>query len=242
MSTAADRRATLSIVVPVLNEAELLPGLLLHLRAAAPGAELVVADGGSGDGSVELARAAADRVVTAPRGRAPQLNAGARAARGTVLWFVHADARLPLEGARLLLAALEDDRMAGGCFRLRLPRAEPIFRLSDSLGNLGVDLFRMALGDHAIFCRRRAYEAVGGYPDWPILEDAGFYRRLGRVGRVRQLGAHVEASPRAYLRHGPARLTAIYALILLLYTCGVPPARLERLYCRLLHRLPPPPR
>jgi rSAM/selenodomain-associated transferase 2 len=226
------RIRSVSIIIPVLNEGAILAEFLRHLRERAPGCELIVVDGGSTDGTPEAA-SEADRMVHSERGRAAQMNAGAAAARGDVLWFLHADSRVPEGAVAALEAALADESVAGGCFRLRIPRPELIYRLSDSLGNLGVDLFRIALGDHGIFCRRTAFEAAGGYPPVPLMEDAELYRRLRRQGRVRQLPLHIETSPRRYQRHGPYRTTLLYAAILILYALRVPPPALFRLYRRL---------
>jgi rSAM/selenodomain-associated transferase 2 len=229
--------ARLSIVVPVLNEAALLEEFLTHLRAHAPAAELVVVDGGSGDGTREIAERLAGplrmTVVGSPLGRACQMNAGAAAAAGDVLWFLHADSRLPARAVEALLSAMKEAGLVGGCFRIRIPRPEPIYRVSDTLGNLGVDLFRIALGDHGIFCRRVPFEALGGYPEMALMEDAELYRRLARTGRVRQLRLEIETSARRYRKHGPARTTAVYALILALYCAGVSPEKLAGLYARL---------
>ncbi len=222
---------SVSIVVPVLNEAEGIAAFLRHLREQAPDAEIIVADGGSTDDTPVVAAALADRLVHSPCGRALQMNAGARVAGGEVLWFLHADSALS-PGALAALREAIRGGLAGGCFRLRIAEAAPIYRVSDSLGNLGVDLFRISLGDHGIFCTRAAFDAAGGYPDVPLMEDAEFYRRLQRMGRVRQLRAAITTSPRRYERHGPYRTTAIYALILALYAARVPIPVLARVYRR----------
>ena len=132
--------------------------------------------------------------------------------------------------------ALHDPRLAGGCFRLRFPRPEPIYRTSDSLGNVAVDVFRIALGDHGFFCRRDAFFAAGGYPDLSLLEDAEFYRALRRVGRVRQLPAAIVTSPRRYEENGPYRTTAVYLLILALYFTRVPISFLHKIHNRFVAR------
>jgi len=228
--------APVSIIIPVLNEAALLEGFLAHLEERAPGAERVVVDGGSIDGTLQVARRCfrgEGRALQSPRGRALQMNRGAAAASGSLLWFLHADSRLPPDPLAQIRTAMRDPALAGGCFRLGIDRPEPIYRISDTLGNLGVDLFRIALGDHGIFCRRSAFTAAGGYPDVPLLEDAELYRRLQRFGGVRQLPAAIETSPRRYERHGPYRTTFLYALILALYAARVPISLLARLYRRL---------
>ena len=227
----------ISIVVPVLNEAALIGPFLRHLRPFGPAVEMIVVDGGSADGTLTIARPLADRVISAPRGRAAQMNAGAELASGEVLWFLHADLRVPANAIEEMKAALEDDRVAGGCFRLRYPRPEWIYRVSDSLGNLGVNVFGFALGDHGIFCRRSAFARVGGYPVVPILEDAELYRRLRAIGRMKQLGEEIVSDPRTFEKRGRYRTTAVYFLILALYVAGVPITGLNRIYRRFHRRL-----
>jgi len=163
------------------------------------------------------------------------MNAGAAIARGEVLWFLHADSRLPTGATAGIEQALANSQTVGGCFRLRFPRAKLIYRVSDSIGNIGVEIFGIALGDHGIFCRREAFERVGGHPNVPLLEDAEIYRRLRRCGRMRQLRAEIETSPRAYEAHGPYRTTAFYFFLLVLYVAGVPIRFLHRMYQFFMH-------
>lgn len=222
----------ISIIVPVLNEERLIHGFLRHLQTLGPGLDVVVVDGGSSDETVSIAQPLADRVIVAPRGRATQMNAGAKSARGEVLWFLHADLTAPPNAIEKIRAALSDPRIVGGCFRLRYPRREWIYRVSDLLGNLGVNVFGFALGDHGIFCRRAAFRQVGGYPIVPILEDAELYVRLRNVGDMTQLREQIVSDPRTFERTGRYRTTAVYFLILVLYVLGVPIARLNRIYRR----------
>jgi glycosyltransferase involved in cell wall biosynthesis len=178
-------------------------------------------------------------VIVGPRGRAVQMNAGAARARGEVFWFLHADLEPAPASVVEIKRALTEPRIAGGCFCLRFPRSELIYRVSDSLGNLGVNIFGFALGDHGIFCRRNAFYDAGQYPEVPILEDAEIYRRLWKCGRMRQLRPHIVSSPRAYEAHGRFRTTALYFSILVLYVLGLPIGRLNRIYLRFLRRTPP---
>jgi rSAM/selenodomain-associated transferase 2 len=231
------RAPVLSIIVPVLDEAALIAPFLDHLRARAPHAEVIVVDGGSRDGTRSIAGPLADVLISAPRGRASQMNAGAAVAIGEVLWFLHADSVLPLNAMRDIRAALNDPQTAGGCFRLRLPDSKMIYRISDSVGDLGVQVFGFALGDHGTFCRRSSFEKAGGYPDVPILEDAEFYRALARLGGMRQLRAKIISSPRSYQKWGPYRTTGIYFCILVLYVLGVPIRFLHPLYRHLAGRM-----
>jgi rSAM/selenodomain-associated transferase 2 len=226
---------SVSIVVPVLNEGRLLGGLLRRLRSLGPDLEIIVADGGSCDDTMSIARSCADRVLIAPPGRAAQMNAGAAVATGDILWFLHADLRPPSDAIGEIQYTLADHRVAGGCFRLRYPRPEWVYRTADSLGNLGVDIFGFALGDHGIFCRRSAFNRAGGYPIVPILEDAELYRRLRQRGRMKQLPEEILSDPRTFEKAGRYRTMAVYFLILALYVMGAPITCLNRLYRR-FHR------
>jgi rSAM/selenodomain-associated transferase 2 len=219
-----------SIILPVLNEAALIRSFLLHLRTVAPEAEIIVVDGGSHDGTASIAEPLADLVISAQRGRGLQMNAGAAVAHGKVLWFLHADLRVPRNSLREIENALADQQTVGGCFRLRFPEKQRIYRISDSVGNVAVEVFGFALGDHGIFCRREVFNQVGGYRDVPILEDAEIYRALRGCGRIVQLRDEILCSPRAYKKYGPYRTTAVYFLILALYVAGVPISRLNRIY------------
>jgi rSAM/selenodomain-associated transferase 2 len=219
-----------SIIVPVLNEAGLLGEFLKELRKLGAEVEIIIIDGGSTDGTKVIAKPLADHLLLAPRGRARQMNAGAQIARGEALWFLHADAEVPPNSIAAIRAALVDPRVAGGCFSLRYPRRAWIYRVSDSLGNIGVKIFGFALGDHGIFCRRSAFAAVGGYPVVPILEDGEFYRRLKGGGEMVQLPEKIVSDPRTFEKHGPYRTTLVYFLILALYVAGAPIPWLHRIY------------
>jgi rSAM/selenodomain-associated transferase 2 len=220
----------LSIVLPVLDEGSLIRRFLLHIRTVAPTAEIIVVDGGSSDGTASIARPLVDVVISAPRGRASQMNAGAAVACGDVLWFLHVDLQVSRGSLADIEDALADQSVVGGCFRLRFPERQRIYRISDSLGNVAVEVFGFALGDHGIFCRHEVFNQLGGYPDVPLLEDAEIYRALRSRGRMLQLRDEILCSPRAYLKHGPYRTTAVYFLILALYVAGVPINRLNRIY------------
>ena len=219
-----------SIVVPVLDEAAALPGLLDHLAELHGRFEVVVADGGSSDGSVELARAHAmsPRVVAA-RGRARQLNAGAEAARGEAFVFLHADTRLPYDAYTSLSAALREFDVVGGNFALRFGGEDGFSRV---LGAWYAGQRRLGIyyGDSAIWARRGAFEALGGYRDLAIMDDYDFVRRLERRGRTACMPGPAVTSARRWQRIGLARTIASWVVIRWLYLAGVPAARLTRLY------------
>ncbi|MBI4083846.1 MAG: TIGR04283 family arsenosugar biosynthesis glycosyltransferase [Candidatus Lambdaproteobacteria bacterium] len=170
----------LSIVMPVLNEAAVIERALSRLRALAPEAEVIVADGGSTDGTGERAAAHA-HVVTAARGRARQLNAGVRAAGGEWLLFLHADTVLPpgFEGA-IRHAAGRGFR--AGAYRLRIEGRHPLLPLLAWGANARTRCTGLALGDQALFVQQALFEEQGGFPDQPILEDYEFTRRLRARG------------------------------------------------------------
>ena len=221
-----------SIIVPVFNEAPLIRRFLAHLRERAPGAEIIVADGESSDGTVDLAASFCDRLVKSQRSRARQMNAGANAARGDILWFVHVDADLPAQCLDEITRIMEDSNVAGGYFRIRLPR-NLVYRLTDSFAHYAGIVLRMRCGDHGIFCRRTAFFDIGGFPSVPLMEDVEFFRRLHRYGRVVHSKKRIVASPRRYEAIGPTRLTLAYGFIATLYIFGVPSSRLASIYERM---------
>jgi rSAM/selenodomain-associated transferase 2 len=221
-----------SIIVPVLNEARLISRFLTHLRQRAPEAEIIVADGGSSDGTAELAAGFCNQVVTTERNRAAQMNLGARAATGNVLWFVHADVEVPRECLPEIARLLDDRTVVGGFFRIRLPHSQPIYRLTDSFAHYAGLFLKMRCGDHGIFCRREVFMDAGGFPEVLLMEDIEFFRQLRRCGRVLHSDKRIVVSPRRYEAVGRARLTFAYGFIATLYVCGVPLPMLARIYQR----------
>ena len=193
---------SLSIVVPVLDEAGTLAA---RLQALAPlrarGAELLVVDGGSGDGTRDIAQAHADRVLRAPRGRATQLNAGARAATGEVLLFLHADTQLPPEADRLIGAAIASNHVWGR-FDVRIEGRHALLPMVAALMNLRSRWSGIATGDQALFVRRRVFESLGGFAPLPLMEDIDLSRRLKRIGPPACLREPVTTSGRRWDRNG----------------------------------------
>ena len=220
-----------SIIVPAFGEAPLIRPFLRHLRERAAGAEIIVADGGSTDGTADLAHDLCDQVVVSEPGRAIQMNAGARAARGDILWFVHVDAEVPWGCLEEIERIMDDPNVAGGFFRIRLPRS-PIYRLTDSFAHYAGILLRMRCGDHGIFCRRTAFQGIGGFPEVTLMEDVEFFRRLRRHGQVMYSRKRILASPRRYETIGRARLTLAYGFIATLYIFGIPLLKLASIYER----------
>ncbi len=220
----------LAIIIPTLNEA---PALRSNLPGAASLADLlVIADGGSTDDSVDVARQHGAEVVEAGRGRGCQLDAGARVAvAGGADWlvFLHADTTLPA-GARALLQEAWGQEVVGGGFTVRFDDPRVLFRLGAAIVNLRTRLFRIPLGDQAQFVRASVFDRLGGFKDWPILEDLYLGIRLRRQGRIAILREQFTTAARRFTERGIARTIATNWLIWLLFLVGVRPQRLAKLY------------
>jgi len=220
----------LSIVVPVLNEAAgIVPALVALAPLRAAGHELIVVDGGSSDGTAALAAGMADRLLRVERGRARQMNAGAVAARGGALLFLHADTVLP-EGAVDAIRGALDGAAVWGRFDVRIAGRSALFPLIATLMNWRSRCTGIATGDQAIFVRRAAFEAVGGFPDQPLMEDVELSRRLLRLGAPACLRLRVVTSGRRWERSGVWRTVRLMWRLRLLYWLGTPADRLAEDY------------
>lgn len=220
-------RPRLAAVIPTLDEED---QLRRHLpRTIELVDEVVVADGGSADATVGVATALGARVVTGAAGRGRQLNRGAAAATADVLLFLHADTVLTPQAVAALRRALADG-FDGGGFLCRFDNPRPIYRLGERIVNLRTRLTRCPLGDQAQFVTREAFASLGGYRDWPLLEDLDLIRRLRKTFRVAVLAPPVVTSARRYEEKGIARTIAINWAIFALFALGVPAERLQRLY------------
>lgn len=224
---------TLSVILPVLNEERCIGSRLAELSRMPGIDEVRVVDGGSTDGTLEAVRAYPGATwLTSPRGRASQMNAGARGARGTVLLFLHADVSLPRDAATHVARTLEDPRVVAGAFKTWTvaDRAErswlaPLLHLAD----LRSRYTRIPYGDQALFVRRETFLKVGGFPDQPLMEDLELSLRLSRLGRIHTADARVRVSGRRFLARPLFYFLAVNAFPWL-YRCGVAPATLLRFY------------
>jgi len=221
----------LSIILPVLDEADIITDALAALAPLRQrGAEVIVVDGGSRDGTVDLARPAADRVIASPRGRAAQMNAGAALARGAVLLFLHADTRLPGNADALVLAGLERSGRAWGRFDIDIAGRSPLLAIVAAAINLRSRLTRIATGDQAIFVSRDVFAAVGGFPEIALMEDVALSRTLKRISRPVCVAAKVTTSGRRWEQHGVLRTVVLMWRLRLAYFLGAEPAALARRY------------
>lgn len=219
----------LSVIMPVLNEAG---GIEEALTSLAPlrtrGVEIVVADGGSSDATVALARPLADLVIAAPRGRGVQMNAGAAASGGDVLLFLHADTHLPRDADALIRDGLVRSGCTWGRFDVRIAGAHPLFPVIAAMMNLRSRITGIATGDQAIFISRAAFGA--GFPEIALMEDIAMTKRLKRAGPPLCISSRAVTSGRRWEKHGVMKTILLMWRLRLFYFLGANPARLVRSY------------
>lgn len=232
MAPSTEPRAgrRLSIVIPALNEAPQICATLADLQPLrSQGHQLILVDGGSQDGTPDLAKPLVDQLLTAPPGRARQMNAGAALAAGDVLWFLHGDTRIPPGAPRALLAAL-DRGAAWGRFDVRLSGSHPLLRIVERLMNLRSCVQGIATGDQGIFLGRALFQQLGGYPDQPLMEDIALSRALRRRGRPACVRERLVTSSRRWERRGILRTIWLMWHLRLAYALGADPAWLAERY------------
>ena len=221
----------ISVVIPVLDEADGIARTLRPLQALrGHDIEVIVVDGGSRDGTRHAAHSLCDRFLDAPRGRARQMNAGAGAAGGHVLLFLHADTRLPSGWSRMVRDALEGRGCEWGRFDVQLDGTYPMLRVVERAMNLRSRLSGMATGDQAIFVTRSAFRTAGGFPEIALMEDIALSRTLRARSRPICLRAAVITSSRRWERNGIARTILLMWRLRLQYAFGADPEKLARLY------------
>ncbi len=220
-----------SVVMPVLDEAAAVASSLAGLQALrAAGGEVIVVDGGSRDATLAIAAPLADRVLEAPRGRAAQMNAGAKAARGGLLVFLHADTAMPPGALESLPARLEASRRSWGRFDVSIAGADPMLALVALLMNARSRLTGIATGDQAMFARRDAFERAGGFPEIPLMEDVALSKALKHESSPLCLRERVVTSGRRWEKHGTLRMIFLMWRLRLAYALGADPRRLARRY------------
>lgn len=229
MSVDRPNPARIGVVIPTLNEAEALPALLQDLRRVLVPLDVVVADGGSADATVDIARSADARVVVTDTGRGKQLNAGADVARGGWLLFLHADSRLPAPARRALLVAVTNAPDLGwAVFRFAIDLPGRRGRWIEAGQRMRERLLRLPYGDQGLLVRRDLFDAVGGFPDLPLMEDVAMVGRLRQHAPLTVLPAPLVTSGRRHAARGPFGTGLRHTILMALYLVGVPPARLAR--------------
>jgi rSAM/selenodomain-associated transferase 2 len=219
-----------SIIIPVLNEAEHIADTLISLASYRnQGHEVIVIDGGSNDDTVSISQQYADRVLRSDAGRAMQMNSGINEASGDALLFLHADTRLPADAVAKLIHALEDGYFWGR-FNVRLSGKHFMFRIIERMMNLRSCITGIATGDQAIFVSHESIEIVGAYPRLPLMEDIVFSKRLRELGRPACIRQQVVTSSRRWEDKGILRTMLLMWRLRLLFFLGVPADRLARQY------------
>ncbi len=219
----------LSIIVPVFNESRLLARALSSAQTG-PRVDLIVVDGGSQDESLHVAESFGARILTAPRGRAGQMNAGAYAASGEILLFLHADTQLPSDFEQTIAGALSKPGIVAGAFELGIDARQPGLRIIEQTANWRARHFQMPYGDQALFMRAAQFRALEGFKNMSIMEDFELVLRLRQRGRIVIVPAAVTTSGQRWNRLGILRTTLVNQVIVVCYLLGVSPSRLSRWY------------
>jgi len=223
----------ISIIIPVLNEEGRIGSLINSLRELAAEAEttceLIVVDGGSNDETVTEA-AAADHVVQSDPGRATQQNRGAKVSSGEILLFLHADSRLTSGCLESIRPTLDRPSVVMGCFEQQIDHPAAKYRWIERGNTRRVHWLQWAYGDQGLFLRRDLFEAVGGFPEEPFLEDLLLSKRLAKRGKIAVSDHKIVVSPRRWEKRGLIRQTLTNWTIVTLAACGVPPTKLKKLY------------
>lgn len=225
---------TISVIIPTLNEEKTI-GQTLSCLPMAEILEAIIVDGGSTDQTISIAEvfcaeASNARIVTAPAGRARQMNEGAKAGRGDILLFLHADTRLPTEAQLMIEEALTDPAVAGGRFDVTFDSRSALGTMISTFMNWRSRLSGIATGDQALFVRRHVFDQLGGFADIPLMEDIEFSRRLKRTGQMAALHQKVTTSFRRWEQQGPLRTILLMWILRFLYWMGVNPHQLARVY------------
>jgi rSAM/selenodomain-associated transferase 2 len=224
---------TISVIIPALNEAGNILRCIEAVYAESCGIEIIVADGGSSDDTKLLASGHPGvKVVESERGRGIQMNAGASAASGDVLLFLHADTTLEKGWSRSIQETFDDSSFAGGAFTFSVDNPSTKYRLLETWVRMRCALFELPFGDQAIFIRRDVFRISGGYRDIPLMEDVDLIKRMKRTGRIAVLDKKAITSDRRWTDKGLLKTASINQITMLLYKLGVSPERLFRLYYR----------
>ncbi len=230
MTSTHQMTSSISIIIPTLNESGNIARQAQALADA--GCEVIVVDGGSGDGTVEAAEKAGFKVLSSPPGRGRQLNLGAQAATGDILLFLHADTRLPSGFASTVITAVHGSGCSVGAFRLAIDEPSPALRFIASCANLRSRLLHLPYGDQALFTARSTFDKAGGFAELAIMEDFFFVKKAQKLGPVCITDEYVTTSARRWKRKGIVRTTLVNQVMVAGYYLKIPPEKLALLYDR----------
>jgi len=222
----------LSIIIPTLNEEDVLGKTLTRLQVK-KNCEVIVVDGGSSDATLTLARNAGCKIISSPKGRGRQMNLGAAKATGEVLLFLHADTLLPDNFPALILGAISRPTIAAGAFSLAIDSPSKSLAAIAFLANLRARFLHLPYGDQALFATRTMFNTIGGFPEMEIMEDFVFIQNIKKEGKIIILPERATTSARRWQNMGIIRTTLINQLIVCGHSLGVPPTTLARWYRRM---------
>lgn len=223
--------ATISIIIPTLNEAENIKNAIASTQPST-NIEIIVVDGGSVDDTVEVAQSLSVKVISSSPGRAGQMNAGAAAASGEILLFLHADSRLPTGFDVMIRTTLQQPRIVAGAFDLRIDASLWGLRLVEWGVKWRSHFWQMPYGDQGIFLTKEIFQEVGNFPELPIMEDFELIRRLKSLGNIALISAPVVTSARRWLQKGVFSTTFLNQIVIIAYLLGVSPQRIRSWYRR----------
>ncbi|MDB9316712.1 TIGR04283 family arsenosugar biosynthesis glycosyltransferase [Nodularia spumigena] len=221
----------ISIIIPTFNEAANLENAIASTQPST-NVELIVVDGGSQDDTVSIAQSLGVKVISSPPGRAVQMNAGAMAARGDILLFLHADTRLPAGFDSMVRSALQQPQTVAGAFSLRIDADYWALRWVEKGVNWRSHFYQMPYGDQAIFLTTEIFQKIGNFPNLPIMEDFELIRRLKRTGKIPIIPVPVITSARRWLKKGVFQTTLLNQIVITAYFLGVSPERIRSWYRR----------
>ncbi|MEH1936919.1 MAG: TIGR04283 family arsenosugar biosynthesis glycosyltransferase [Nostoc sp.] len=221
----------ISIIIPVLNEAGNIKEAIATTQPSKD-IEVIIVDAGSEDGTVEIAQSLDIKVISSSPGRAVQMNAGAVAASGDILLFLHADSRLPTGFDEMIRTALQQPGIVAGAFNLRIDASLLSLRWVEWGVNMRSHFCQMPYGDQAIFLTKAVFQQIGGFPELPIMEDFELMRRLKRIGRIVIISTPVFTSARRWLQKGVFKTTLLNQIVIIAYLLGISPQRICSWYRR----------